>query len=210
MWFLVAAAGAGALLTGGLAIRGLSRWLVLRRLPIVGPAEFAAAEPGTAVILAGRTATLPDGQAHGLTIHVQRYRYTGEGFLTDETIGASYGDSRLHSDDGAAVDVDIPIRRANLCVGRPAMLTALPYPDREELQPGATEWFDRELVMPADRSAFAAGRVGAGRDRLETYDMLVGSAIGDVADLGRDFCVEITGFGAGALLLTGVFLVLIR
>jgi hypothetical protein len=206
MWFLIGAVGIGALITGGLALGGLWRWLILRRLPVVTPAEFAVAGPGTAVILTGRTATDPYRQIH----QVQVYHYTGEGTSETVTEYPGHGDSRLHGDDGAAVDVDLAIRREVLFPGRPAILTARDGPREDNPQPGSTEFFYRDLVTPADHPALTVGRVSAGRDRLEQYAPQSGSAIGDLATLGRRDRIRSAWLGAGALLLAGVLILLIR
>jgi hypothetical protein len=207
MWFLIGAVGIGALITSGQALGGLWRWLILRRLPIVTPAEFAAAEPGTAVILTGRTATDPYRQTH----RVEIYHYTGEGTSETVTEYPGHGDSRLHGDDGAAVDVDLAIRHNVLFPGRPAILTARDHGTREDHPPpGSTETFFRDLVTPADHPALAVGRVSAGRDRLEQYAPQSGSAIGDLATLARRDRIRSAWLGAGALLLAGVLILLIR
>ena len=158
------------------------------------------------MILTGRTATDPYRQTHQVLL----YHYTGEGTSETVTEYPGHGDSRLHGDDGAAVDVDLAIRRKVLFPGRPAILTASDGPREDNPQRGSTELFFRDLVTPADHPALAVGRVSAGRDRLEQYARQSGSAIGDLATLGRRDRIRSVWLGAGALLLAGVLILLIR
>lgn len=129
MWFVVLTTVVGAVATGGLATRSLRRWLVLRRLPVVSCTSFTALEPGTAVILAGRTADGPllaaprSGRecVHHLTIYIHEYHYSGEGSTITERIGPGEGDSSLHDEAGIAVDIDVAVGRQKLFVGAPAL-----------------------------------------------------------------------------------------
>lgn len=205
MWFFIGATGLGALITGGLALGGLGRLLVLRCLPIVTPVGFAGTEPGTAVILTGRTAADPYRQTH----HVSLYHHTGEGSSETVTEYPATGDSRLHGDDGAATDVDVEILRKPLFPGRPAIVTATGGPREVNPERGSTEHFNREFAAPAGRLAHAVGKVGAGR--LEANAVLGGSALGDLADLGRRDRIRSAWLAAlAALLLVAVFILLIR
>jgi hypothetical protein len=203
--------------TGGVAIRSLRRWLVLRRLPVVSCTSFTAAEPGTAVILTGRTANGPllaasrSGRecVHHLTIYVHEYHYSGEGSTVTERIGPGEGDSRLHGEPGIEVDIDVEVGRRNLFVGAPALLINVPL-DRPRFtdRPG-DEYYERELITPAGRQVFAAGTVSPGRERLEPYYTVTGSAVGDVSDLGRRFRTEIAWLVPSALALTGAFILML-
>jgi hypothetical protein len=205
MWFLIGAVGIGALITSGMALGGLWLRVILRRLPVVTPAEFAAAEPGTVVILTGRTATDPYKKPYRVAL----YHYTGDGTSETVTEYPGHGDSRLHGDDGAAVDVDLAIRRMALFPGQPAILTSTDGPRVDNPERGSTEHFSRDLVTPADHPALAIGQVSAGRDRLEQYTPQGGSAIGDLATLVRQDRTRSAWLGAAALLLAGVFILLI-
>lgn len=209
----------GAAATGGLAIRSLKRWLVLRRLPVVSCTSFAATEPGTAVILTGRTADGPllaaprSGRecVHHLTIYVHEYHPSEGGGTVTERDGPSNGDSRLHDEAGIAVDIDIDVEvgRRNLFIGAPALLTDVPL-DRPRFTdiPGY-EYYERELITPAGRQVFAAGTVSPGRERLERYYTVIGSAVGDVSDLGRRFRTEIAWLAPIALALIGALILML-
>jgi hypothetical protein len=138
------------------------------------------------------------------------YYYPTEGAAETVTECPGHGDSRLHGDDGSAVDVDLSIRRKVLFPGYPAILTSSDGPREDNPRPGSTGRFVRNLVTPADHPALAVGRVSAGRDRLEQYAPQSGGAIGDLATLSRQDRISSAWFGAGALLLAGVLILLIR
>jgi hypothetical protein len=139
----------------------------------------------------------------GAAVVVVLYHYTGEGTSETVTEYPSHGDSRLHGDDGAAVDVDLAIRRKELFPGLPAILTAGDGPREDDPQRGSIELFFRDLVTPADHPALTVGRVSAGRDRLEPYAPQSGSAIGDLATLGRRDRIRSAWLGEPACRSTG-------
>jgi hypothetical protein len=216
MWLVILTV-VGVVSTGAPAIRSLRHWLVLRRLPVVSGASFLAVKPGTAVILTGRTASGPllaaprSGRecVHHQTIHIHEYHYSGEGSEITERIGPGVGDNRLHGEAGIAVDVDVAVGRRKLFVAAPALLISF-YPRRPEFidRPG-DEYYERELITPPGLRVFAAGMVSAGGERLEPYGPVIGSAIGDVTELGSRFHTEIAWFGGSTLVLTGALILLL-
>lgn len=205
----------------GQAVRCAGHWLVLRRLPIVTPAEFALAEPGTDVILTGRTAAGPllrspetrrDCVAY-LYVNVRVYHYSGEGTDTTETIGAGGGDARIHGDAGPAVTIDPEPGRRKLFDTRDPMMrftVTLNHVNQESAQRyGGDEYYDREYITEADLPITAAGRVGPGRDRLEPGRWVTGTATAEVAALGRHTLIEVLAFLGGAAALSGLIILLL-
>jgi hypothetical protein len=184
-------------------------------------AEFAAATPGTAVVVVGRTAVGPVVSAArsrtpcvGYQSVFIRNRTVSDNYSESTiTLGPEQGDLMLHGDDGATVVLAHEVRTRRLLLSRNPMLVAAaeiedPNSSRHEQR------IEREFVASADRPVVATGVVATvawdpGRLILDRRNGVDGSAEGTVDDLSQTFTWEIILLVIGTAALAGLAVLLV-
>lgn len=218
---LVLIAGIGAVCSAVGLVRIVWRWLRIRGRPVLTCAEFAAVEPGTAVVVVGRTADGPlltTPRSHQPCVGYQSVfirNHTVSDNYEESTIsvGPERGDVMLHGDDGARVRLAYEIRSRNLFVGEQAMMViGAEATDHDKVSHDRRT--ERELFVPASRAVVAAGTAAVvdgdpGQLILNSGSWVDGSGRGGVDGLSRRFAGNVALLATSTLGLVGLTIVLI-
>ncbi|MFF7473598.1 hypothetical protein [Streptomyces sp. NPDC008092] len=214
MKLLIVVACLGALLSAGGTVRVVLRRLNIRSRPVLTCAEFGGAEPGTAVMLVGRTAAGPVLTAprsrrpcvgyHSVRIHSRVISSNAE--ETTRVVGPAGGDTTLYG-DGARVFLAEQVRTRKLFMGNlPMMFMARQFEDPRNT--ASNQRTEQEFIVPADRAVVAAGVVavttGDPCERfLDRGHWTDGSTQGGIDALLRRFAREVVLAVIGTLAFAG-------
>jgi hypothetical protein len=207
----------GAVFLFGGTVRTLARWSDIGNRPVLTCGELAGAEPGTPVLLVGRTAAGPVLTVrHGsepcvgyLSVRTHHRVISDNYEETTTDAGPDSGDVTLHG-DGTRVFLAQRIRTDRLTMG-PAMMTlARTIEDYHYTQ--SEQRTEQVYVVPPERPVVAAGTVAvndSGEAYLEWSQWTDGSMQGDADGVSRAFALDFAlllgvtlAVAAAAILLT--------
>ncbi|MGH1554550.1 hypothetical protein ACRAWF_29320 [Streptomyces sp. L7] len=177
-------------------------------------AEFGGAEPGTAVVVVGRTAagpvlTAPRSRKPCVgyhSVHIHNHVVSGNYEETTRNVGPEQGDTALHG-DGEQVFLAEQVRTRKLFMGNhSAMFIAAEIEDPHNS--ASDQRTEQEFIAPADRAVVAAGVVTVTTDDprerfLDWGEWTDGSTQGGIDVLSRRFAWGFVLAMTGTLALAG-------